>query len=227
MKPFAIFPALVHMQAQILYLFDPLCGWCYGFSDTIDQFSAKYKNQYEFVPIPGGMVTDDRVQPISTIETYISDAFEKVEKMTGCKFGEEYINGLLRSKLVMMDSEPPSRALITFRTFNAQQSIAFAKALQAAHYRDGRDYNDLNLYRELSAKFGLDPDVFMSRFEEEKMKQQVQQEFAWVRESGVQGFPTVVLRNGQQYYLISNGYVTLEELEKTLEKAKARVLKSS
>jgi putative protein-disulfide isomerase len=215
------------MQPQILYLFDPLCGWCYGFSDTIYQFSQKYASDYEFVPIPGGMVTGERVQPISTMESYISGAFKRVEEMTGCEFGKAYTEGLLKSETVMMDSEPPSRALITFRTFNGEKAIAFAKALQTAHYKEGRDYNDLSLYRELASSFGIDADVFMSRFEEEKMKQHVQQEFAWVKESGVQGYPTVVLRHGQQYYMISNGFVPLQELESTLEKAKARLLKAT
>ncbi len=211
------------MTKQILYLFDPLCGWCYGFSDTILKFWDKYRYQYEFVPIPGGMVIDDRVQPISAIEEYISGALENLEAKTGCVFGDAYKNGLLKSKDTIMDSEKPSRALITFRTFNADMSMQYARELQKSHYYDGRDYNDDELYKELAEKFGIAPVPFMKRFEEEKMKQHVQQEFAWVKESGVQGFPTVVLRNDSKYYLLSNGYVPLEELEITLEKADKKI----
>lgn len=211
------------MDAQILYLFDPLCGWCYGFSDTIHTFSMKYGSAYEFVPIPGGMVVDERVQPVSTIEEYISGALGRVEEVTGCQFGEKYKNGLLKSKTTIMNSEPPSRALVTFRTFHSDQSIAFAKALQKAHYYDGRDYNDEEWFGELAEEFGIDRKVFMSRFKEEKMKQHVQEEFAWVKESGVQGFPTVVLRKGHKYYMLSNGYVPLNTLEETLKKAERKL----
>jgi putative protein-disulfide isomerase len=211
------------MEKQILYLFDPLCGWCYGFSDTIYQFSEKYAGQFEFVPIPGGMVTGDRVGPVAKKEDYISGALERVEKMTGCKFGEKYKNGLQKKKTTMMDPEPPSRALITFRTFNLAKSISFAKSLQKAHYYDGMDYNEESWYGDLAAEFGIDRKVFMDRFSELKMKQHVQEEFVWVRESGVQGYPSVVLRKGQKYFMISNGYIPLSELESSLKKADKRL----
>jgi putative protein-disulfide isomerase len=211
------------MQQQVLYLFDPLCGWCYGFSDTIYQFSLRKGGDFEFVPVPGGMVIEDRVGPIGKMEDYIKSALGQVEQTTGCEFGIAYKNGLLSSKDTIMDSEPPSRALVTFRTFIAEQAISFAKDLQRAHYFDGRDYNDESLYESLAAHYGLNVDGFMARYHDPKMKQQVQQEFAWVKESGVQGFPTVVLRNENKYYLLSHGYASLDELEQSLEKAVMKI----
>lgn len=213
------------MTPQILYLFDPLCGWCYGFSDTIFRFSEKFNADYEFVAIPGGMITGERIAPFATMQTYISGAYQRVENMTGVKFGESYLTSLLPSKQILMDSEPPSRAIVTFRTFDSNQSIAFAKALQKAHYQEGKDYNDSSWYAPLAAEFGIDPDEFQSRFEEEKMIQHVQEEFAWVKESGVQGYPTVVLRNGSKYYMLTNGCTTIENLESSLKKATQMIMK--
>lgn len=210
------------MDTQILYLFDPLCGWCYGFSDTIYQFSEKYSEQHEFVPIPGGMVVGDQVKPFREINDFISDAYKKVEELSGCTFGNSYLEELLPSNKIL-DSEPPSRALITFRTFDAGQSIKYAKDLQYEHFYNGKDYNDTDWYGKLASNYGIDPQAFDSRFNELKMKQHVQEEFAWVRESGVQGYPTVVLRRGQKYYLLSNGYVPLEKLEESLQMATKRI----
>lgn len=207
------------MQYQILYLFDPLCGWCYGFSKVIAAFAEKYQSQFEFVAIPGGMVTGERVAPFSTKHAYISGAYKRVEQMSGCTFGTAYLNDLLTSDTIVMDSEPPSRALITFRTFDSSRSIAFAAAMQHEHYHNGKDYNDESWYSSLAAKFDLDPILFASRMQESKMKQHVQEEFAWVRESGVQGYPTVVLRNRQKYYQLANGFTTLSELDASLVKA--------
>ena len=211
------------MESQILYLFDPLCGWCYGFSDTIHRFSQKYQKKYEFVPIPGGMVVDQRVQPISEIKEYIAGSIPRVEEMTGCEFGEAYKNGLLQSGTTMMNSEPPSRALITFRTFRLDESMAYARALQKSHYFYGKDYNETDWYGDLAEEFGIAKKPFLQRFSEKKMKQHVQEEFAWVRESGVQGYPTVVVRKGSKYYMLSNGYVPLEQLETTLAKAEQKI----
>ena len=92
----AVIWLLLLMKDQILYLFDPLCGWCYGFSHTILSFYKSKKDEFDFVTIPGGMVTGGRVGPISQMEDYISKSYPKVEKMTGIKFGESYTEGLLR-----------------------------------------------------------------------------------------------------------------------------------
>lgn len=211
------------MKDQILYLFDPLCGWCYGFSETMLQFYRQHHGTYEFVAVPGGMVTEQRIGPISGMEDYISKAYLQVEELTGTKYGDAYLNGLLRSRTTMLDSEPPSRATITYRSFFPDRAVEYAHKLQKAHFYAGRDYNDLSLYEDLALEFELDPAVFMERFHDERMKQNVQQEFAWVKESGVQGFPTVVYRSGQKYYMLAHGYAPLSSLNESLEKAKAMV----
>ncbi len=204
---------------QILYIFDPLCGWCYGFSDNMLEFSKKHASNYEFVAVAGGMVTGERVAPYAKIADYIKGAHEKLEITTGVTFGESYKQTFLENGTALTDSEPPCRALITFRTFIPEKGIAYANSLQKAHFKDGKDYNDESLYKDLAIKHGLDEKLFMERFHSNEIKQNVQEEFAWVKESGVQGFPTVVYRSGQKYYLLSNGYATLETLETSLEKA--------
>lgn len=212
------------MKDQILYIFDPLCGWCYGFSDTMLQFYQLFGQDFEFVAVPGGMVTGDRTGPISDMEDYISKAYLRVEETTGAQYGEKYLTDLLRSKTTMLDSEPPSRALITFRSFYPERAVEFAHALQKAHYFHGRDFNDESLYEELAGQFGLDAKAFMERYHDPRMKQNLQQEFAWVKESGVQGFPTVVYRSGQKYYLLAHGYAPLDNLKSSLQKAQKMVV---
>ena len=206
------------MTPQLLYLFDPLCGWCFGFSEVIYQFSLKHNDKYEFVPIPGGMVTGDRIKPYSHLEAYVTGIYKRIEELSGRKFGSSYIDGMIKSETIT-DSEPPGRALITYRSFNANRSMEFAKSLLDEHFIKGRDYNQEALYAELAERFGIQGRAFMDRYNEIKMKQQVRMEFAWVRESGVQGYPTVVLRKADKYYLLSSGFVRMDQLDDALAKA--------
>lgn len=206
------------MNTQILYLFDPLCGWCYGFSDTFLAFYHQHQSDFEFVAVPGGMFTGDRVAPYHSMKDFISGSYKRIEEMTGVSFGEKYISELVLSD-TMLDSEPPSRAIITFRSFQFDQGVAFAHALQKAHFLEGKNYNDKDLYQELAGQFGLDGTAFMMRYHDERIGQNLQQEFAWVRESGVQGYPTVVLRAGSKYYTLTHGFAPLDQLNHSLEKA--------
>ena len=207
------------MKDQILYLFDPLCGWCYGFSDTLLSFYQAKKDQYDFVTIPGGMVTGARVGPISQMEDYINKSYPQVEKMTGIKFGESYTEGLLRSKNTELNSEPPSRALIAFREFYPGRSVEFAHALQHSHYHEGNDYNDESVYESLARSFDIDVKAFVEHYHHTETKQKVQEAFKWVKAAGIQGFPSLVLHSGENYYMLSHGYSDQPTLESTLKKA--------
>ncbi|WP_260128811.1 hypothetical protein [Elizabethkingia anophelis] len=40
---------------KLIYIMDPLCGWCYGNSDNILELFEKYKNDIKFEILPGGM----------------------------------------------------------------------------------------------------------------------------------------------------------------------------
>ena len=95
--------------------------------------------------------------------------------------------------------------------------VPFAHALQKKQYLEGKDFADNKVYEELAAEFGLDPEAFIEKFESEEMKYRTTQDFQWSNSAGVKGFPTVVLKNDQGYYLISNGFRPLEEVEKVIE----------
>lgn len=201
----------------ILYVFDPLCGWCYGFSATMVDLFNKRKDEFDFEVISGGMVTGSRIAPYSSMHGYISGAYKRVEDMTGAKFGEPYLNELLKSDDKLMNSEPPSRALVTFRSFKPDEVVPFAHALQKKQYVEGKDLNNTSVYEELASEFGVDVSEFMKRYESDEMKHQTVQDFQWSQSAGVKGFPTVVLKNEQGYYLVSNGYRPLDEVEKVIE----------
>jgi putative protein-disulfide isomerase len=200
----------------IIYIFDPLCGWCYGFSGTIVDLFNKRKEDFDFEVVVGGMITDTRIAPFSTMHSYISGAYKRVEEMTGAKFGEPYLNELLPSD-TLMNSEPPSRALVTFRSFLPDQVVPFAHELQKKQYLEGKDFGDNSVYEELATEFGLDPKAFIEKFESEEMKYETTQDFQWSTSAGVKGFPTVLLKNDHGYYLVSNGFRPLEEVEKVIE----------
>ena len=208
---------------QILYIFDPLCGWCYGFSQTMLTFSKLHADKYEFVPIAGGMMTGSRVASYSNIAEFIKGSIPRLEVTTGTTFGDAYIENFLEDGSAVTNSEPPCRALIAFRGFLPGQAMEYAHRLQIAHYKEGLDYNNDSLYAQLAKSFDLDPKIFMESYSSQETRQNVEREFKWVKESGVKGFPTVIYQAEQKYYLISHGYVSLESLEASLEKANSLI----
>lgn len=208
------------MQDKILNLFDPLCGWCYGFSQTILDFQDSLAN-IEFKAIPGGMITDSRVAPYHTMQEYILGAKDRLESMTGCLIGSKYIDDMISSD-TPMDSTPPSSALITYSSFGSD-TIKFAHELQKAHFQEGRDYNDEDTYRHLASQFGIDSEAFLEQYHSLDTRLGTKEAFDWVKRAGINGFPTVLYQSQDQYFLIARGYMPLEGLLQNLESAKKQL----
>lgn len=203
------------MEGTILYIMDPLCGWCYGFSNVMQQLQEKYKGPYEFQVIPGGMITGPRVAPVSEMANYILGAYHRVEEYAGVKFGEPYLD-VLREGTEISNSEPPCRAIHTFREIMPEKVLDFTHQLQHKMFFEGKSWNSDETYRELATEFGLDADEFITAMNTEENKYGTQQDFQWVQGAGINGFPCLVIQTGGKYYMLAQGYKPLEAVEEVL-----------
>ncbi|MBO2011399.1 DsbA family protein [Hymenobacter negativus] len=203
---------------ELLYIQDPLCGWSYGMSPVINRIQQEFAGRVEVSVLCGGMVKGEDVEPISDTWEYLVQSLAEVEKVTGVQFGEAF-TALGEAGEYRYDSEPPSRAIATFRqiTQDPARAVAFAHAVQAALFRDGHDLNDPTTYNALLAPFGVDVVDFQQRFATPETARATQQEFAAVARIGVEGFPTTIVRIGEQGYVLARGYQAYEQLRTGLE----------
>lgn len=203
---------------EIIYLFDPLCGWCYGFGHHLAAFEEKYKDQLSFQVISGGMVTGSRVGPLAQMANYIKESTPRLEALTGVKFGEGFLADLHGAGATILDSTPPSKAFVILKEHRPEQQVSIAHALQEVFYKDGLDFNEVDSYRGICAAFGLEHATFSEKFNSLDYQLAVKEEFEMAAQYGVSGYPTVILRNGEQYFLMAHGFNSTEQLEAVFKK---------
>ncbi len=205
-------------KPTLFYVFDALCGWCYGFSPVIQEFKRIHEADFNFRVLSGGMVTGERVGPISTVASYIKEAYLDVEERTGTKFGEEFIHKLMNDSQDIFTSVPPAMALALFRTQQPENEIEFASRMQSAIYYQGLPPGDWATYGQCASDFGINAEEFAKKLQSEKLFELAQKEFQVVSNWGIKGFPSVLLQKNDQAYLIARGYSDLNDLEETAEK---------
>ncbi|UYZ59135.1 DsbA family protein [Hymenobacter latericus] len=204
-------------NTQLLYIFDPLCGWCYGMSPVVKRLAEEYAERVPFTALSGGMVVGEDVEPIGKSWSYISQALEQVERVTGVEFGNAF-RELGAEGSYMNNSEPPSRALMAFKQLDPlNREVAFAHDIQHAHFAEGRDLNAPETYEQLARAYSLDAAEFRRWWESDATREATRHEFDMVRQLGVQGFPTLVLVHGHQGYVLTRGYQPYEDLKAGLE----------
>jgi putative protein-disulfide isomerase len=201
---------------KLIYVYDPLCGWCYGFSTTMKKLSAEYQDTFEFEVISGGMMTGDRVGPLSQMSSYIKKSYKRLEDMTGIKFGKPYLK-MLDEGTYISNSLPPSIALMIVKTMNPEKSLAFAHDLQAALYLDGKDLNKSEVLSDLAEKYGYNKVEFEAMLKNPSYEALAKQDFNKVSNWGISGFPTLLYQNSDSLYMLCNGYQDFEPLKKTID----------
>lgn len=209
----------VKAKDTIYYVFDPMCGWCYGFSHVIQEAAKAYENDFEFVVISGGMVVGEREGPIGDFADYILGVYKRLEETTGVKVGEPYLQKL-RDKSLYSSSVVPSIAMKVFEEFKPNKMVEFAGAIQKAMFVDGLDLRSDEVYKKLVQPYGIDTTVFLNKLHSDEYRKKAFDGFKQSAQLGVQGFPAVLAQKNGKYYRISNGFVDKKQLFATLTKLK-------
>ncbi|QCK13661.1 DsbA family protein [Mangrovivirga cuniculi] len=205
-------------KKELIYVFDPLCGWCYGFSDHIKRFSDKHKDTFDVTVLSGGMILGEQVGPIGAVAPYIAGAYKTVEEKTGVKFGKPFVDGVLKEGTMVMDSEVPARALRTMKAIKRSKSIEYAHKIQSLLYFEGQDLNKVENYKKIVEDCGLDYDDFYNRFTSREYLEKTYDEFKFAAALGVKGYPTLFMKSGETIYLMARGFIPLEEIERMVDK---------
>lgn len=198
---------------ELIYIWDAYCGWCYGFSSTLGKLRANHPE----LPLSvwsGGLFTGDNAQPIGAFP-HIASANVRIGELTGAEFGAAY-DELLEQGEAVMDSEAAAAGFAALRNRAPERSAELASAMQRAFYQDGKSLSEPDTYREIAAKFDLDPEAVVLDMNAPETAASVRNEFIRVSRLGVQGYPTLLLRKGDSLYQLGGGSTTLDALEERL-----------
>lgn len=206
---------------RILYFYDALCGWCYGFSPVVLKLYEKYSPDMPVITFSGGMIKGDRIGPIGETAGYIKTAYKKVEEFTGVTFGEGFLQGVLEKGTDVFTSVPPAQLMSAFRRIDATQTVLFAHALQKAIYFDGIPPQDLDALAAYGEDLGVSKEQLKAGLQDPQTEAATQQDFKLTNDLKVSGFPTLFVEHNGHLYRVSTGYRPFKDVDEMI----GRVLK--
>ena len=99
------------------------------------------------------------------------------------------------------------------RELAPHETFRFFKRLQQAFYAEGLAVWDPDFYGELIEGFDVDRGEFLETFGSQDATKATWQDFSLARSWGINGFPTIVLRQGSTGQIIARGYTTADDME--------------
>ncbi len=176
------------------YIYDPLCGWCYGASPLVRVARDTLRVQAH----AGGMMTGAARRPITPeLRQFVMTHDRRIAQASGQPFGQGYFEGLLRDAGAVLDSAPPITAVLAAEEL-AGAGLDMLALLQAAHYVEGRRIAELVVLKDLAAALGLHADAFASaydRLQGAPTQAHIDQSRALLARIGGHGFPTFALES--------------------------------
>jgi len=203
-------------KQKIIYAFDPLCGWCFGFNAVIKKLKEEYSEQLEFEIKSGGLVIGNRICKISEKAKYLKKSLPSVERISGIKFGEKFLK-LLDEGEYVSNSFPPSIAFNVFKSFRPDLAFDIAHAIQKTHYVDGMDLNNIRPYFKVAEQFGVNKFGFMDRYEDPMYERFTEEDFELVKSWGATHYPAILLERKKKVEMVVEGYINYETLKEDFE----------
>ncbi len=205
------------MKDRIYYFFDPLCGWCYGFSPVVKRLNEELGDKFQFAALTGGMIRNSSAQPLSEMSAYIKGAYKTVERHCNVQFGQPFLD-LLDQEDVWFGSEPPSLAFVIMKHLVKDHDVELAGKFVSLISNEGKRPGVTESYRGIVESYGIDFTEFMELYNSDKMKQLMEDEFEVTANLGISGFPALVLEKDKKLFLLASGARTYDDVMEQLRK---------
>ena len=192
----------------ITYLFDPLCGWCYGASGALERLS-----QIDGVTIhlsPTGLFAGEGARAMDqSFAAYAWQNDQRIARLTGQVFSETYRQQVLGVTGATFDSAPATLAIVAVGLQAPAEEMSALKVLQHARYVDGRDNGDMGVVIGILADAGFTDAADRLRAPDPELMATYRARIASARADmalfGANGVPALVVGEGNSRRLLPSG----------------------
>ncbi len=206
------------MTYRFLYVADPMCSWCWGFSPVLEEIRRSYQDRVTFQLMLGGLRPGNTERFDESRRSYILQHWHAVHERTGQPFNFDFQMG----PTFTYDTEPASRATVVVRQQAPGKEWQFLKRVQEAFYVQNADVTRAETLERIAGTLGIEASSFRQVYLDLRTKKQLWDEFDQSRQLGVSGFPTLISRQGESVITLMRGYQNTKTLVPVIDQALQR-----
>jgi putative protein-disulfide isomerase len=215
-------PLSSRTDVTLVYGFDPICGWCFGFRSAVATMRKTLAGRFPWRVACGGLVTGERIKPIGETRDYLVHGMAMVESRTDARFGDGFKQGLLARGTWISTSEPGCRAVLLVQQMEgAEKALDFGAELSRAFYVDGRPTDDVDALRSVAKATKVDAGKLLEAWSAPGAEHRTWEAFSTARSQGVVSYPSMFLDRGRGLEPLFSGCLPAKEALALIERALA------
>lgn len=198
---------MVSEAVSVTYLFDPLCGWCYGASSVLQRLDAL--DEFSVTLLPTGLFADNNSRVMDPgFADYAWSNDLRIGTLTGQPFSEAYQRQVLGDHTRRFDSGPATRALSAVAITEPSRELEALGAIQRGRYVEGLDITDLEVLARILTGMGLSEAASLLLAQDNGLlvhsRERIKAAQGLMAQMGTSGVPALVLGTGKGRRLISS-----------------------
>ena len=205
------------MKAVLIYVHDPMCSWCWGFTSVYQQLVDQLPEDIEIRRRVGGLAPDSDLPMPESMQQMLQQTWMRIEQtIPGTRFNHDFWSQCAPRR----STYPACRAVIAARGQGESYDFLMTSQIQQAYYLQARNPSDNSTLIELSDEIGLDSTQFANDLEDPKIDELLVNEINQSRAIGIDSFPSLMLEQDGQYTRILSNYT---EVNPILDQIVARI----
>jgi len=214
---------------QLIFVGDPMCSWCYGFAKELAA-ALEADSTLELEIVLGGLRAGGTELLDDAAKQFRLSHWQRVEAASGVPFNRA---AFLARQDFLYDTEPICRAVVAARRLAPQGPLLEVfRALQRAFYVEGLDTTAPSTLTRVIAEslrgagFDVTPKGALQVFEATQTIAEAQADFAKARLWGINSFPALLARVGEQLHVVTPGFRTASEIGEAVAAIRTRFASS-
>jgi putative protein-disulfide isomerase len=143
------------MNTTLYYVFDPLCGWCYGAMPALS--GLQQAPGVTIALLPSGLFSGAGARRMDAdFAAFAWRNDQRIASVSGQRFTGHYQASVLGNRDRLFDSGPATLALTAVSLAAPAKELDALKAIQLARFVDGKDITDVHTLVAVLTSMGLD-----------------------------------------------------------------------
>ena len=196
-------------NACLIYVHDPMCSWCFGFSSVLNTFLEALPANIKVKRLLGGLAPDSNEPMPEATRDMVRQNWQCIEQaIPGVLFNYDFWDNCQPRRATY----PACRAVIAARQKGDAFDQIMTQKIHQAYYQQARNPSDDSTLVALAVEIGLDPNTFCDDLASDKIQQILLQEISLVRSLGVNGFPSLVIERNGHTEMIHTNYTNADSM---------------
>ncbi len=201
------------MNTILIYVHDPMCSWCWGFESVRQQLFSRLPKALQVQRLVGGLAPDS-MQPMPIeMQNFLQQTWRKIAiRIPGTNFNHAFWEECSPRR----STYPSNRAVIAARLQGEHFDQIMTYKIQYAYYQQAKNPSDNTTLIQLAEEMELDLERFIMDLNSESLQQMLLEEIKLCRRLGMNSFPSLTLRKGEDLKQIRLDYNNADSMLKQI-----------